>query len=544
MTTSQTHGAGVHDDVTMHILANYFKTTVNEAEAALVRAAYSPIIKESFDCSVAIVSPTGEYWAQADAVPGQLGVLAPATIAVVAKHAASQPNPLCPGDIVLSNDPYLGCPHLNDFVSLQPVFAGDTLLCYVATLAHYTDVGGKTPGSMPADATEIYQEGLRLPPRLIMHEDAIDESTVELLMANSRTPDFLRGDLHAQIAASKLATRSVLDAVRRYGADQVLSYLDRYLDYTERLIRAQLNAFRPGTYTASRPVDWLYDGKAPDEGVPAHVVVDLTVSAEGLHIDFSRSVDQVDKPINAVASNAEAAALGGVRAMLEPHTPITGGLQRVYATQTRTGSILDPVLPAPVGARAIVAAAAFHVVVDSLGQAYPPRAAASSSGGSTMPYTWMSTARKDGRSVLLVDNSLRGGAGATATADGGSAIDNSLTNATNYPVEVLEQDYPVRIERNEIRRGSGGSGAHDGGDGLTRAVRFLEPGVLSIRGHHDHFPPEGSAGGLDGSTAEFWLRRNGEDIRLPGTATAVPTLADDVFIAHTPGGGGYGSPTV
>jgi N-methylhydantoinase B/oxoprolinase/acetone carboxylase alpha subunit len=544
MTTSVPHGVGVHDDVTMHILANFFKTTVNEAEAALVRAAYSPIIKESFDCSVAIVSPAGEYWAQADAVPGQLGVLAPATVEVIAKHAATHSTPLRDGDIVLSNDPYLGCPHLNDFVSVQPVYAEGILLCYVATLAHYTDIGGKTPGSMPADATEIYQEGIRLPPRLIMQDGAVDESTVELLMANSRTPDFLRGDLHAQIAASSLATRSVLDAVRRYGAHDVVSYLDRYLDYTERLIRAQLNAFRPGHYTASRPVDWLFDEGAAGDGAPAHIVVDLTVSEDGLLVDFSRSIDQVDKPINAVASNAEAAALGGVRAMLEPHTPITGGLQRVYSTATRAGSILDPVLPAPVGARAIVAAAAFHGVVDCLGQAYPPRAAASSSGGSTMPYTWMSTARNGAKSVLLVDNSLRGGAGATATSDGGSAIDNSLTNATNYPAEVLEQDYPVRIERNEIRRGSGGNGVHRGGDGLTRAVRFLEPGVLSIRGHHDHFPPQGSAGGHDGAPAEFWLRRDGVDIPLPGTATAVPTLADDVFIAHTPGGGGYGSPTV
>lgn len=517
------------DIVAVQVLANAMRTIANEVETALVRAAYSPVIKESFDCSAAVISPSGEYWAQADAIPGQLGVLSVATLGLVEKYG----KPLRAGDILLSNDPYLGCPHLNDFVSVAPVVKDGTLLAYVSTLAHYTDIGGKTPGSMPADATEIYQEGLRLPPRLLFSGGRIVDEVVDLLLANTRTPDYLRGDLSAQVAASKLGLRRISELVAELGGDTVRERMADYFDYTERLASVQFEAFRPGSYTASRFVD---NPELDSAAEPSQVIADVTVHNGRIKVDFSRSGDQVARPINCVVANTISATLVAVRCMLDRDVPINGGLQRLFEVTAREGCLLNPRLPAPVGARAIVANLAFTTVVDCLGQAAPSRAAASSSGGSTMPYTWM----PDGSARILIDNSLRGGTGASVRRPGMAAIDSAPTNATNYPVEVLEQEYPVRVEHNEIRRGSGGAGRHPGGDGMRRGVRFLEPGVLSIRGHAHQFPPRGSGGGEDGQPARFWLVRGEDRVPLPPQASGVPTRAGDTFIAETPGGGGFG----
>ncbi len=520
------------DGVTVQIIANYLKTVANEAETALIRSAFSPIVKESFDCSVAIISPGGEYWVQADAIPGQLGVLAVAAHNIVEAYDGE----ISHGDIVISNDPYLGCPHVNDFVTVTPIMDGDRCLAHLATLAHYTDVGGKTPGSMPADATEIFQEGLRMPPRLVYTEGRIDERWLQLVSANSRTPELVAGDLSAQISASRIGLQRVRDAIDRYGATTVDRAMEMYLDYSETLVRSQLTAFASGVYVAHRNID-NYDLGSEDE--PARVSLRLTVSDSGFELDYSESSDQLMRPANSIRSNTIAMSLVALRSMLAPGTAVNGGLQRVLNVITRRGSLLDPVLPAPVGARALSSAPALSSAIDCLSQAAPERAVASSSGGSSMPYTWMSAGTGERR--LLVDNSLRGGTGATATSDGADTLDNLGTNATNYPVEVLEADYPILIERNEIRHGSGGSGRFHGGNGLRRIVQFLEPGVLSARGHGYQFPPRGAAGGGDGAPTQFWLERDGERRPIPPQSTGVVTRAGDRFIAESPGGGGYGT---
>lgn len=200
---------------------------------------------------------------------------------------------------------------------------------------------------------------------------------------------------------------------------------------------------------------------------------------------------------------------------------------------------MNPRLPAPVGARAVSASIAFDAVLDCLCQAAPERAIATSSGGTTMPYTWMPLSMRGG---IMADNSLTGGYGARADADGMSAVDNTVTNAMNYPAEIMEQEHPVRVERHELRVGSGGVGRFRGGDGLRREVRFLEEGLLSIRGHHHRVGPTGLFGGGSGDTTAFWLDRDGMREELPPQASRIPTRAGDVFIAETPGGGGLGDP--
>lgn len=521
------------DPVTMQVVGNYFRTVTNEVEVAMIRAAYSPVIKEAFDCSAGIVNPASEYWAQADAIPLQCSVLA----SVHRGMLDAYDRPLEPGDILFTNDPWAGCPHLNDFVSIAPVFAGSEIIAYICTLMHQTDVGGKTAGSMPADATEIYQEGFRVPVQRLFSKGGFNEPVLRLLLANSRTPSNFRGDLSAQVAGTKLGIRRIEEALERFGKERLVAHACAYVDYSERLVRDQVRRLHSGAYTASRRVDGP-DYSSKDDGIV--VVADVKIEDAHVSIDFSRSSAQVPRPLNCVLSNAVAPSLVALRCMLDSDVPMNGGLQRVLSVTCKEGLILNPVLPAPVGARAMVAALAFDCVLECLGQAAPERASATSSGGTTMPFVWTPQASPGSEARILVDNSLTGGTGGRADADGMDAVDNSVTNAMNYPAEMLEQEYAVIVERHELRVDSGGPGRFRGGQGLRRIVRFLVPGSLALRGHRHQYPPPGLAGGKPGAPSRFSLERGGTLIPIAPQASSIVTNPGDRLIAETPGGGGFG----
>ncbi|MFT5445663.1 MAG: N-methylhydantoinase B [Gammaproteobacteria bacterium] len=521
------------DPVTMQVVGNYLRTVTNEVEVAMIRAAYSPVIKEAFDCSAGIIDPSSEYWAQADAIPIQCSVLA----SVHRGMLDAYDQPLVPGDILFTNDPWAGCPHLNDFVSIAPVFAGDEIIAYVCTLMHQTDVGGMTPGSMPADASEIYQEGFRVPVQRLFSAEGFNEPVLNILLANSRTPSSFRGDLAAQVAGSKLGVRRLEQALVRFGKDRLVAHAQAYVDYSERLVRDQLRRLRAGTYSASRRVDGR-DYDSSDEGIM--VIADVTIDDGQVAVDFSRSSAQVPRPLNCVLSNAIAPSLVALRCMLDADVPMNGGLQRALSVSCKEGLILNPVLPAPVGARAMVATLAYDCVLECLGHSAPEGGCATSSGGTTMPFVWTPTAVPGSEARILVDNSLTGGTGARGDADGMDAVDNSVTNAMNYPAEMLEQEYPVLVERHELRLDSGGPGRFRGGLGMRRTLRFLVAGTLALRGHRHQYPPPGINAGEAGAPTRFTLERQGTLSALAPQASSVATEPGDRFIAETPGGGGFG----
>jgi N-methylhydantoinase B len=522
------------DPVTMQIVGNYCRTVTNEVEVAMIRAAYSPVIKEAFDCSAGIVDPSSEFWAQADAIPVQCSVLATVHRAMLEAYD----EPLEPGDILFTNDPWAGCPHLNDFVSIAPVFAGNEIVTYICTLMHQTDVGGKTPGSMPADATEIFQEGVRIPVQRLFTRHGFNEPVLRILLANSRTPTSFRGDLSAQVAGTRLGIRRIEEAIDRFGKEGLVAHARAYVDYSERRVRDGLRRLKPGSYSASRRVDGP-DYDSEDDGIV--VVADMTVDDGHVSVDFSRSSAQVPRPLNCVLSNAIAPSLVALRCMLEHDVPMNGGLQRALSVTCEQGRILNPVLPAPVGARAMVASLAYDCVLECLGQAAPGRACATSSGGTTMPFVWAPETTPGVEPRILVDNSLTGGTGARAGADGMDAVDNTVTNAMNYPAEMLEQEYPALVERHELRTDSGGQGQFRGGQGLRRVLRFLEPGRLALRGHRHQYPPPGLAGGQPGAASRFAIERAGTRIAVSPQSSAIATERDDRLIAETPGGGGFGN---
>ncbi len=524
--------AGI-DPVTMQVVGNYCRTVTNEVEVAMIRAAYSPVTKEAFDCSAGIIDPSSEFWALADAIPVQCSVLATVHRAMLENYG----QPLEPGDILFTNDPWSGCPHLNDFVSIAPVFAESEIIAYIGTLMHQTDVGGMTPGSMPADATEIFQEGVRIPVQRLFTRDGFNEPVLNILLANSRTPSSFRGDLSAQVAGTRLGIRRMQEAVERFGKQRFVDHARAYVDYSERRVRDQLRRLNSGVYSAERRVDGP-DYDSADLGIA--VKADVTIENGHVSVDFSRSSKQVARPLNCVLSNAIAPSLVALRCMLDSDVPMNGGLQRALSVNCKEGSILNPVLPAPVGARAIVASLAYDCVLECLGQAAPESACATSSGGTTMPFIWAPQTTPGVEPRILVDNSLTGGTGARSGADGMDAVDNTVTNAMNYPAEMLEQEYPAIVERHELRLGSGGPGEYCGGQGMRRVLRFLAPGSLALRGHRHQYPPPGFAGGEPGAPSRFSLERDSVVMPVSPQSSAIATEIGDRLIAETPGGGGFG----
>jgi N-methylhydantoinase B len=393
---------------------------------------------------------------------------------------------------------------------------------------------------MSADATELFQEGIRLPVQPVLVEGRWNDGLLEVLAANSRIPEKLVGDLRAQIAACNLGVIRLREACERFGVETFVRHAEAFVDYSDRLVQQELLRLSPGTYSATRYID-----NPPSErsSLPLHVTANVTVSqAHDVHVDFSQSSPQTDRPINVVMSNSIAGSLIAVRSFLDPEIPMNGGLQRHVTVSCAPGLIMNPILPVPVSSRALTVARAFNAVMDCLGQACPERAVADSSGGTTMPYIWVQ--RQDGQlsSHILVDNSLTGGMGARNGGAGHSAVDNSVTNAMNYPAEAIEQEYPVRVDELALRDGSGGNGQWPGGDGLRRVVRFLRPGLLSLRGHSYQFPPAGVQGGQAGEPARFSLWRQGQRVDLSPTDSHIATEAGDILVAETPGGGGYGPP--
>jgi len=523
------------DPITSQVLGSYMRAVADEVEIALIRSAYSPVIKESFDCSAGIVDPKGEYWAQADAIPLQLSVLASVVKSVLDQRRGA----FAPGDLYFTNDPLSGVAHLNDFVSIAPVIVEGELLCFVCTLVHHTDVGGAQPGSAPPDATDILQEGFRFPVQRLITSQGWESPLLDLLRANSRTPTTMLGDLRAQVASSRLGVKRLEEVAARLGIDALRRHMKSYQDYSERMASSLLLACTPGAYSATRFLD---NADPADTREGLRVVADVTLGAGRVEVDYSRSSDQVQRPLNAVMSNGLAAAIVAVRCMFTSELPLEAGWQRLVSVRCRAGAIMNPELPAPVGARAVTVAAAFDCVLDCLGQSTPGLAVASASGGTTMPILWAPLPEAGAERRILLDMSLTGGSGASGDRDGVDAIDNTVTNAANFPVEILEQEFPVIVERHEIRIGTGGSGIHRGGSGLRRVMRFLAPGVLALRGHHYQYAPKGIFGGESGQPSAFSLRRGTHTERLPPQASGIVTQPNDVLIAETPGGGGYGQP--
>jgi N-methylhydantoinase B/oxoprolinase/acetone carboxylase alpha subunit len=519
------------DPAALSVLIARLSGVADEMGAVLRRSAFSPNIKERADCSAAVFDPEGRLLAQAEHIPVHLGSM-PASVAAVLEALGDR---LGPGEQAVVNDPFRGGTHLNDLTVVAPCHVEGELVGWVANRAHHADVGGAAPGSLPADATEVHQEGLRLPPV------RLDDDVVRILLANSRTPGERRGDLDAQLGANRIG-------VARLAALAGAPFTE-VVDYGRRRARAAIASLPDGEWSATDVLDSLGAGAAQRE--PATVRCTVRVRGEELTFDFTGTDPQRPGNTNAVAAVTRSAVAFVVRAVLDPSLPANEGAMDPVRVVLPEGSVVAAVEPVAVGAGNVeVSQRVVDVCCRALAGALPDRVPAASQG--TMNNLLVGSAPGAARPWVYYET-VGGGQGGrppdprrpgSAPVPGMSGVHTAMTNSRNTPVEALERAYPLRVLRQRLRRGSGGAGLAPGGEGIERDLQVLEDATVSLITERRVSQPWGLAGGEPGAVGENWLLPGGDESRaerLPDKCT-VQLTAGDVQRMHTPGGGGWGSP--
>ncbi len=517
------------DPITLEVMRHALAAVAEEMNANLVRTALSPNIKERRDCSSAVFDAQGQLVAQAESIPVHLGAMPFAVAAVV--QAISD---WAPGDVAVHNDPFAGGAHLPDVTFVAPVFWQKRLVGFVANRAHHADVGGMAPGSLPAAATEIYQEGLRLPPLRLWRRGELNRELLELILANVRTPKERLGDLRAQYAACQTGLRRLQEIVARYGPEQVSEGMRAILDYAERRMRAALSELPQGTASF---VDYLDDDGVGHEPLP--IAVTVTVGKGEIEVDFAGTARQAQGPVNAVFAVTASAVYYTVRAVTDPTIPPNAGGYRPIAIRAPEGSLVNPRPPAAVGGGNLETSQRIvDVLLGALAQLAPERVVAAGQGTMNnvaiggvdprtgQPYTFYET--------------IAGGFGARPHADGVDGVHVHMTNTLNTPIEALELAYPLRVLCYELRPGSGGRGKFRGGLGLRRDLTPLgHVARVSLLTDRRKTQPYGLFGGEPGAPGQNVLIRAGQEVVLPSKVT-FDLHPGEVLSVRTPGGGGYG----
>jgi N-methylhydantoinase B len=508
------------DAVRLEVARNRYASVAEEMGAVLRRTSYSPNIKERADCSAAVFVADGEMLAQAEHIPVHLGSM-PASVAAVLDRFGGEAEP---GLQFAVNDPFHGGTHLNDLTLVRPVHVGDRLVGWVANRAHHADVGGEAPGSMPAHAVRLEQEGHVVAPMVACRDGEWTEEFAGPFLAATRTPAERLGDMSAQLGANEAGARRFLEAINATpeGFDRVAEAL---LAYGEARMRSAIGALPDGAYRFEDVIEW------GDADLP--IRVEVVVDGDRLVADFSGTTDQIDGNVNAVEAVTRSCLYYAVRVATDPTIPANGGCYRALDLVTRPGSLVAALPPVAVAAGNVETSQRIaDVLFGALAQAAPDRVPAASQG--TMNNILV------GSGGTVYYETLAGGEGGTPLRAGQSGIHTGMTNTRNTPIESLETHYPFRVVTTALRRGSGGVGLHPGGDGIIREIEFLTDATLSLMGERRRNRPWGLAGGGAGACGEDWLvTRNGTRERLPSKVT-VDVRSGDRIRVLTPGGGGWG----
>ena len=543
---------------TLSIYRHLFSSVAEEMGVTLERAAYSPNIKERLDFSCAVFLEDGRMLAQAAHIPVHLGAM-PASVQAAIRECA----PFRPGDVVIVNDPYQGGNHLPDITLVSPVFVTPspdhpvTLSFFVASRAHHADVGGMAPGSMPL-STEIYQEGIIIPPLKLVDAGRRNEAVWRLILRNTRAPEERNGDLQAQLAAHAIGEQRLREIVSRYGRDSVTAHAESLIDYAKKMTGAAISQIPDGRYTFC---DYLDDDGRPG-GEPVPIQATITVRGRQMTVDFSGTSAAVAGNLNAVPAIAQSAVAYCTRctalALLQTDLPMNQGAFAPVKIIIPPGSLLDPRPPHAVAAGNVETSQRLtDVVFGALAQALPGVIPAASQGtmnnltfggvfsdkvtGQTEHNVTPSPGHLVTRSQFAYYETMGGGAGAGPAADGGSGLHVHMSNTLNTPVEALEYQFPIRVEAYRLRRGSGGAGKQRGGDGLARQIRFLTPVNVTVTSERRVLRPYPLQGGQPGAAGKNSLIHKGKTIPLPGKFSR-QLEAGDVLLIETPGGGGWGKP--
>ncbi|MCL1599972.1 MAG: hydantoinase B/oxoprolinase family protein [Actinomycetia bacterium] len=512
------------DQIALEVMRNQMASIAEDMGVVLRLTAFSPNIKERADCSAAVFTPEGEMLAQAEHIPVHLGSM-PASVAAVIERFGTEPEP---GIQYAVNDPFHGGTHLNDLTLVRPVHVGNRLVAWVGNRAHHADVGGEAPGSMPAHATRVEQEGIVVAPMVAVRESAWRDEFIEPFLSATRTPTERRGDLAAQLGANEAGAIRLAALVERYGADTHRSMSKALMAYGERRMRSAIAALPDGSASFTDYMEW--------KGALVPIAATITVSGDELTADLTGSADQVQGNINAVRAVTGSCLSYAVRVATDPSIPATGGAHRPLHLITRPGSIVDAVAPVAVAAGNVETSQRISdTMLGALASFAPGRVPAAGQG--TMNNVLI------GNETFAYYETVAGGQGARPRRDGQSGIQTGMTNTKNTPITSLDTHYPFTVTRYKLRSGSGGDGLFHGGEGIERGIRFNENATLSLMGERRLSAPWGLAGGDSGAVGEDWLlHANGDHMRLASKCT-VEVEAGDELLVLTPGGGGWGART-
>jgi len=519
------------DPIELELFRHLLVSIAEEMGAVLRKTSFSANIKERRDYSCAVYDAGGETVAMGDHMPVHLGAM-PLSV----QHA-TQAFDLRAGDVAILNDPFRGGTHLPDITAVSGVFLRGSRkpAFYVANRAHHADVGGMSPGSMPL-AREIYQEGIRIPPVLLVRGGRMDREMLALILANVRTPVEREGDLLAQCMAIQRGEHRLLELVAKYGMAKVNRNMTALKDYSERMLRAAIRRLPPGRYRFEDYLD--NDGVAAR---PVKIAAAVTIHGDRATVDFSGSDPQVEGSVNANYAVALSAATYVFRCLVREDIPYTAGVMRPLEVIAPSGLVVSAQLPAAMAAGNVETSQRItDVILGALAQAAPKLIPAASSGTmNNLTFGGWDPFRKQ---AFAYYETIAGGMGASAMSDGASATHTHMTNSWNTPVEAFEHLYPLRVCGYRIRSGSGGKGRHRGGDGIVREFEFLTPAQVTILSDRRLRGPYGLAGGGAGKPGKNLLLSGRSSTTLPGKVR-FEVRAGDVLRIETPGGGGYGKPS-
>jgi N-methylhydantoinase B len=495
------------DPIALQVLVGGLRAACDEMGATLIRSAYSANIKERRDCSTALFDAAGELVMQAEHIPVHLGSMPDAAAAVLGEEQR-------PGLTWILNDPYRGGTHLPDITLISPVFAGGELHGFAASRAHHADVGGPTPGSMPAFSKTLEEEGVVIPPT------AATEETLAQLASQMRMPRQRLADLRAQQAANRIGELRLGGLRDRLGTAALREGMAEILAYTERRTRAALAALPDGTHEAEDVLEADWDGRERD----LRLRLAATIEGDALRLDFSGTDEQVEGNLNCPLSVTKSAAFFAVRVLADPDAPPSAGAHRPIEVTAPEGSLLNARFPAAVAAGNVeTSSRVADLVITALSKAKPGPA----QGQGTMNNLTLA-----GEGFTYYET-LGGGQGACPDAAGPSAIHVAMSNTLNTPTEALETEFPLRVRELSLRRGSGGAGARSGGDGIVRELEALAPMRFTLISERRRHAPQGRGGGEDGAPGRNLL--NGEELPSKVAGSMGP---DDRLRIETPGGGG------
>lgn len=519
----------VLDPVAIEIIGNGLRSIAADMGVTIWRTAYSTVVRDSRDCSAAIFDRRGRLVAQADMIPALLG-----SMHLALKKCLADFFPLdriAPGDVILTNHPYLGGTHTPDIMVFTPVFHDGRVIAFAGSIAHHIDLGSIQAGGIGV-MTDMFQEGLLMPPVKLYECGVLNETLIRIITANSRWPDLVEGDLRAQVSANRLGERRIAELIARYGAELVEAAWTADMDRSEQRIRDELARLPEGNYRVSGFLD--SDGLDLDK--PLEIVITVRLHGGSVTYDFTGTAPQCRGNLNCVSSAVAATCYYVTRCISDPDVPENEGCYRPVEMILPPGTIVNPIAPAAMSGKHPLAQRMADLLIQAFAEIAPDRSAAASCG-STSNYT-----------IVYADKRIQyemmgGGFGARKTRDGINAIQVNMSKCVGLQIEEAEAAYPVRVERFEMVRDSGGAGRQRGGLGLRRDLRIGMPAVLSISSDTELVPPPGVHGGKPGLPGRKFLCRPGEPVRrLDGKAAGVVLVPGDVVSIVTPGSGGFGPP--